>query len=79
MCIVLLNLFDWQKLQPNGGPGAIFFEFCDALGVKEGANAPPTGWGLEHAINAWGSFWKDIYYFYGKSLGEVSCLGSNGS
>ena len=56
------NLVDWQSLQPNVGPGALFFEFCDALEVKDGVNAPVNGWGLENAINSWGSFWNATYY-----------------
>ncbi|KIJ58452.1 hypothetical protein HYDPIDRAFT_119526, partial [Hydnomerulius pinastri MD-312] len=56
------NLFDWQDLQPWSGPGAMFYKFCDALEVKDGVSAPATGWGLDHAIQAWGSFWKSTYY-----------------
>ena len=78
MSIVQYNLYDWQSLQPTSGPGALFFEFCDALEVKDGVNAPPTGWGHEHAIYAWGSFWNNTYYAHGKSLGEIADSGSNG-
>ena len=60
------NLFDWQSLQPDVGPGAIFFEFCDALEVKDGVSAPATGWGLENAIYSWGSFWNNTYHAYRK-------------
>ncbi|KAG0694878.1 peptidase S28 [Suillus ampliporus] len=56
------NLFDWQDLQPDVGPGAMFFEFCDALEVKDGVNAGPEGWGLENAIYSWGNFWNTTYY-----------------
>ncbi|KAE9409902.1 hypothetical protein BT96DRAFT_460529 [Gymnopus androsaceus JB14] len=55
------NLFDWQSLSPDTGPGAIFFEFCDALEVKDGVSAPAEGWGLEHALPAWGAFWNSTY------------------
>lgn len=61
-CIVRNNLWDWQSLQPTSGAGAQFFEFCDALEVKNGENAPQTGWGLDHALSAWGSYFKDVYY-----------------
>ena len=61
------NLFDWQSLQPDVGPGAMFFEFCDALEVKDGVSAPATGWGLDNAIYSWGSFWNTTYYAYGQS------------
>lgn len=53
---------DWQGLQPDVGPGAMFFEFCDALEVKDGVNAGPGGWGLENAIYSWGNFWNTTYY-----------------
>ena len=56
------NLWDWQMLQPTSGAGAAFFEFCDALEVKDGQNAPATGWGLDHALPAWGKYWNDTYF-----------------
>jgi len=55
------NIFDWQSLQPETGPDGLFFEFCDALEVKNGVNAPVAGWGLDHALNAWGNFWTSEY------------------
>ena len=61
------NLYDWQLLQPDVGPGAEFFKFCDALEVKDGVNAPATGWGLENAVQSWGSFWNNTYYAHCKS------------
>ncbi|KAF9219959.1 hypothetical protein BS17DRAFT_716083 [Gyrodon lividus] len=71
------NLFDWQSLQPFIGPGAMFFEFCDALEVKNGVSAPATGWGLENAIYAWGSFWNTTYYAYVcGDLDAETCLGT---
>jgi hypothetical protein len=54
-------LWDWQSLQPYVGPGATFFQSCDAIEVKNGANAPATGWGLDHALTAWGSYFKTVY------------------
>jgi hypothetical protein len=63
---VKLNLVDWQSLQPDVGPGALFFEFYDALEVKDGVTASATGWGLENAINSWGSFWNNTYYAQSK-------------
>lgn len=54
-------IWDWQSLQPTSGPGAAFFKFCDALEVKDGQNAPESGWGLDHALPAWGTFFKDQY------------------
>jgi len=44
----------------------MFFQFCDALEVKDGVNAGPDGWGLENAIYSWGNFWNTTYYNYGK-------------
>ncbi|KAK7054098.1 peptidase S28 [Favolaschia claudopus] len=55
------NLWDWQGLTLSGGPGAQFFKFCDALEVKDGVSAPAAGWGLEHALDAWSSYWKTTY------------------
>lgn len=55
------NLWDWQSMQPDSGPGATFFEFCDALEVKNGVSAPAAGWGLDHALPAWSSFFSNIY------------------
>ncbi|TBU33004.1 peptidase S28, partial [Dichomitus squalens] len=70
------NLWDWQSLSPSSGYGT-FFEFCDALEVKNGVSAGPKGWGLQHALQAWGSFWNNTYYpeVCGDS-DQVSCLGT---
>jgi hypothetical protein len=59
--LVRNNLWDWQLLQPTSGPGAAFFRFCDALEVKDGNTAPATGWGLDHALPAWGAYFKNTY------------------
>lgn len=56
-----VNLWDWQSLDPDAGPGATFFQFCDALEVKKGVSAPASGWGVDNALQAWGTFWKDGY------------------
>lgn len=55
------NLWDWQSLQPTSGSGAQFFDFCDALEVKNGVSASAKGWGLDHALTAWGSYFKNTY------------------
>ncbi|KAG2355878.1 serine carboxypeptidase S28-domain-containing protein [Suillus spraguei] len=71
------NLWDWQSMQPDDGPGSMFYEFCDALEVKDGVNAGPDGWGLDNAINAWGNFWNTTYYEYTCQDQDVeACLGS---
>jgi hypothetical protein len=46
------NLWQWQSLQVTSGPNAPFYQFCDALEVKDGKSAPQEGWGLEHALSA---------------------------
>ncbi|EED78379.1 predicted protein [Postia placenta Mad-698-R] len=51
----------WQNLQPDGGSDQPFFQFCDALEVKDGVNASAEGWGLDYALQAWGSWWQDVY------------------
>ncbi|KAH8118755.1 peptidase S28 [Phellopilus nigrolimitatus] len=56
------NLWDWQSLSPTSGPGAQFFDFCDALEVKNGVSANESGWGVEHALTAWGAYWNASYY-----------------
>ncbi|GLB34087.1 putative MEROPS serine peptidase family S28 [Lyophyllum shimeji] len=71
------NVWDWQSLQPTTGPGSQFYKFCDALEVKDGQNAPATGWGLDHALAAWGSYFKNVYYT--RICGDASaedCLGT---
>ncbi|KAJ8495908.1 hypothetical protein ONZ45_g12655 [Pleurotus djamor] len=71
------NLWDWQSLQPTSGPGTTFTRFCDALEVKDGVSAPASGWGVDHALAAWGTFWKNGYLrqLCGTDDAE-SCLGS---
>lgn len=56
------NFLSWQALQPNSGPGGDFYEFCDALEVKNGVSAGASGWGLDNALQAWGNYWKSKYY-----------------
>lgn len=60
--VVISNLYDWQSLNITSGPHTQFYNFCDALEVKDGVQAPASGWGGEHAINAWGSYWRDFYF-----------------
>ncbi|KAK7062118.1 peptidase S28 [Favolaschia claudopus] len=71
------NLWDWQGLSLTVGPGAQFFNFCDALEVKNGVSAPAAGWGLDHALGAWSSYWTSTYLtlICGKDDAE-DCLGS---
>ena len=54
-------LWDWQSLQPYVGAGATFFKSCDAIEVMNGVSAPATGWGLDHALSAWGGYFKNVY------------------
>ncbi|KAF7320909.1 Peptidase S28 [Mycena chlorophos] len=56
------NIFDWQDLLLSTGPGGLFFQFCDALEVKDGVNAPAAGWGLDHALEAWQTYWNTTYF-----------------
>ena len=60
--IVQQNLFSRQSLQPDSGPNQAFYQFCNALEVKNGVNAPASGWGLDYALQAWGSYWTSTYY-----------------
>lgn len=61
------NLWDWQSLDVTDGPGTRFTEFCDALEVKNGVSAPTAGWGVDHAVAAWGAYWRNTYYDDGRS------------
>ena len=45
----------------------MFYQFCDALEVKDGQSADENGWGLEHAIQGWGAFWNSTYYQHSQS------------
>ncbi|KJA16225.1 hypothetical protein HYPSUDRAFT_298283 [Hypholoma sublateritium FD-334 SS-4] len=71
------NLWDWQSLDVTDGPGTQFTEFCDALEVKNGVSAPAAGWGVDHAVAAWGTYWRTTYYanVCGTSNAE-DCLGT---
>ena len=60
------NLLTWQGLTPSTGAGSAFYTFCDALEVKNGVSASANGWGLDHAIFAWGQYWKETYYAIGR-------------
>jgi len=62
------NLWDWQALQTDSGPNTAFTRFCDALEVKDGKVAGPGGWGVAHALQAWGRFWKEGYLSNRKSM-----------
>ncbi|THH02814.1 hypothetical protein EW145_g6691 [Phellinidium pouzarii] len=58
-------------------PGAQFFDFCDALEVKNGVSAPSGGWGLDHALTAWGTYWNSTYYaIICEDEDAVTCLGT---
>ncbi|EJD01632.1 uncharacterized protein FOMMEDRAFT_111593 [Fomitiporia mediterranea MF3/22] len=71
------NLWDWQSLSPTSGPGALFFTFCDALEVKNGVSAGPRGWGVDHALQAWGKFWNETYYeLLCGDMDAETCLGT---
>ena len=61
-----LNIFDWGNLGPN--TGGRFYDFCDALEVKDGMSASASGWGMEHALDAWGIYWKQSYLAECKGL-----------
>ena len=60
--LVRYNLFDWQSLQPYSGPNQQFYQFCDALEVDtDGTVAPASGFGLDHALQAWGAYLTNTY------------------
>jgi len=63
----LLNEFGDQSRATCGNSRTYFrprfclFKFCDALEVKDGVSSPTSGWGLEHALLAWGNYSKMVY------------------
>ena len=69
--VVRNNLWDWQSLQIISGPGAQFFNFCDTLEVKNEVQAPATGWGLNHALGAWSSYWRNFYFAQSKVFQNI--------
>ncbi|KAM5545186.1 hypothetical protein V8D89_001297 [Ganoderma adspersum] len=74
---LLQNLFSWQSLQPDSGPNQAFYQFCDALEVQNGVSAPAAGWGLDLALQAWGTYWKSTFYHQICGDDDVeTCLGT---
>lgn len=61
-------MFTWVNLQPDSGPDQQFYQFCDALEVKDGVNAPEQGWGFDYAYQAWSSWWSEVYMPNGKAI-----------
>ena len=38
---------------------SLFYDFCDALEVKDGVVASEDGWGLDQAIDGWAKFHRE--------------------
>ena len=57
--VVRNNLWDWewQEYYHSRALDA----FCDVLEVKDGQVAGPSGWGVDHALKAWGKVWTGGY------------------
>ncbi|KAF8869174.1 peptidase S28 [Mucidula mucida] len=52
----------WQSLNPSVGPNSPFFQFCDALEVDtNNQTAPSEGWGVDHALSAYGKYFIDEF------------------
>ncbi|KAK0437340.1 peptidase S28 [Armillaria borealis] len=66
------DLWTWQDLQPNTGPGAAFYQFCDALEVKNGVSASENGWGVDNALSAWAR-WFSVNY-----AADTDCVDDDG-
>ncbi|KAM5545184.1 hypothetical protein V8D89_001295 [Ganoderma adspersum] len=74
---LLKNFFDWQMMQPDSGPNQQFYQFCDALEVQDGVSAADSGWGLDYALQAWGTYWTSTYYYLVCGDDDVeTCLGT---
>lgn len=69
------QLWTWQSLSPLSG-GAVFFDFCDALEMKDGVAAGPRGWGLEHALDAWGKYETQYVATLCQDTPQDECLGT---
>ncbi|KAH9839143.1 peptidase S28 [Rhodofomes roseus] len=55
-------MWDWQSLDVSPNlTDPRFYEFCDALEVKDNETAPESGWGLDHALNTWADYWTTTY------------------
>ncbi|QRV75298.1 Serine carboxypeptidase S28 [Ceratobasidium sp. AG-Ba] len=65
----------WQSLQP-GQSDQGFYRFCDALEVKNGVSAGPSGWGLDHALTAYGNYMKSYIPSICGLSSQEECLGS---
>ncbi|QRW04214.1 Serine carboxypeptidase S28 [Ceratobasidium sp. AG-Ba] len=65
----------WQNLQP-GDSDQSFYEFCDALEVKDGVSAGAGGWGLGHALTAYGNYMKSYISSVCGFFTQEECLGS---
>ncbi|KAJ7086092.1 peptidase S28 [Mycena belliarum] len=48
--------WSWQSTGPAVGAHQEFFDFCDALEVKDGVPAGKRGQGLEYALAQWGAW-----------------------
>ncbi|CAE6424059.1 unnamed protein product [Rhizoctonia solani] len=68
-------LWYWQSLQ-TGQSDQSFYKFCDALEVKNGVSAGPNGWGLEHALAAYGEYMKGYIVGTCGSSSQEDCLGT---
>lgn len=75
--IVKLVFNYWQEgsvtTRSNG-----FYQFCDAMEADEkGRKAPASGWGIDHALKAWGDYWKHGGFYKAGMSGTqllTSCL-----
>ncbi|KAF8903046.1 peptidase S28 [Mucidula mucida] len=66
------DLWTWQDMQPNTGPAAAFYQFCDSLEVKDGVSASASGWGLDNAFAAWGNHFRTTYVDFGEQIYLIS-------
>lgn len=69
------QFWTWQSLTPLSG-GAVFYNFCDALEMKDGVAAGPEGWGLVHALDAWGKYETQYVATFCQDTPQDECLGT---
>ncbi|KDQ15604.1 hypothetical protein BOTBODRAFT_624461 [Botryobasidium botryosum FD-172 SS1] len=56
---VTMPFFSWQSRSPSSRRND-FTRFCDALEVKDGVTASENGWGLKHAVRAFGEYMRTV-------------------
>ncbi|KDQ14566.1 hypothetical protein BOTBODRAFT_345995 [Botryobasidium botryosum FD-172 SS1] len=74
---LLAPLQSWQNLSPRSAPNNTIAIFCDTLEIKDGVAASANGWGLKHALKAYGGYVKNnLARECGKNGNIGNCINS---